>query len=307
MRICILCEINNVVQVQSSLNNTSLLKINVSPTGELPATHKFSVIATTQEKYEKLLEFSDLLTIEISNSKKFLEKHNLKIIKGSSENDVTPELGRVEQKDDRDLNFLISEKLPITQSRPKLLSRFWDDNVWFGDQGNTPQCVGFAWAHWIDDGPVLHAGPKPNTPPSLIYREAQKIDEWPGENYAGTSVRAGAKYLQSINKISSYFWAFNLNTLVNTVLNIGPVVVGTNWYQGMFFPDRNGVIRISGRLAGGHAYVINGVDTVKQQFRLKNSWGTRWGIQGRAFISFSDMTRLIREGGEICLATERNF
>ena len=44
-------------------------------------------------------------------------------------------------------------------------------------------------------------------------------------------------------------------------LNVGPVVVGTNWYYGMFYPDTTGLIKIRGGLAGGHAYVINGVDT----------------------------------------------
>jgi hypothetical protein len=188
-----------------------------------------------------------------------------------------------------------------------LTSKYWDDNFWWGDQGNTPQCVGYAWSHWISDAPIIHSGSQPNILPSLIYTEAQKIDEWPGENYDGTSVRAGAKYLQNTNKIVSYYWGFDIDTLKNTVLNIAPVVVGTNWYYNMFFPDVNGLIKATGYLAGGHAYVINGVDTQKQLFRIKNSWGIGWGLQGHAFISFSDMTKLITQSGEICLAIENNF
>ena len=169
-------------------------------------------------------------------------------------------------------------------------------------------CVGYAWAHWIEDGPITHTGnTHPIIPPSLIYQEAQKVDEWPGENYDGTSVRGAAKYLQTSSKISNYYWAFDLNTLVNTVLNLGPVVVGTNWYYNMFFPNNTGVISVSGSLAGGHAYVINGVDTVTQKFRIKNSWGKTWGIGGHAYISFNDMKRLINENGEICLAVENKF
>jgi hypothetical protein len=289
------------------MGNQSLFKINLSQTGELPVTHKLSVIATTESKVQEFLKFSDLAVIEVSNTTEFLLKHNLKIIKKSIKDDNVPDLGRVEKKDDRDLNYLISEHLSITKTSPKITSKYWQSDLWWGDQGSTPQCVGYAWAHWFDDGPITHRGPYPSVNPSIIYTEAQKLDEWPGENYAGTSVRGGAKYLKASGKIRSYLWAFNVTTLINTVLSVGPVVVGTNWYTGMFYPDRNGLIRISGRIAGGHAYQINGVDTVTQRFRIKNSWGKSWGQQGHAFISFTDMTRLINERGEICLAVENNF
>jgi hypothetical protein len=214
-------------------------------------------------------------------------------------------LGRKYSLDVRDQKYLIENKL--TTKVTNLKTRYWE-NVWWGNQGNTPQCVGYAWAHWIDDGPIKHNGHKPNVNPTLIYRESQKIDEWPGEQYDGTSVRAGAKYLKNIGKINSYLWTYNINTLINTVLNVGPVVVGTNWYYNMFFPDRKtGIIKPTGRLAGGHAYMINGIDINKKLFRIKNSWGQKWGVSGHAYISFSDMERLIKQNGEVCLAIEKKF
>lgn len=248
------------------------------------------------------LQDDEVLTKEVSLKSVFIVYEKDKKDIGFS----SKHLGRKYVKDDRDKNFLIESLLTTAPSRA-VTSKYWDSNGWWGDQGNSPQCVGYAWAHWIDDGPITHNLPHPNINPSLIYTEAQKVDEWIGENYDGTSVRGAAKYLKSQNKISAYYWAYDLNTLTNAVLNLGPVVVGTNWYYNMFFPDRNGLLKVSGYLAGGHAYVINGVDTVKKQFRIKNSWGKSWGQQGHAFISFNDMSRLIKMSGEICLATEVNF
>jgi hypothetical protein len=248
------------------------------------------------------------------------------------------QLGRIHIPDERDNNYLIKDhfltikdrivitptptptktKTPTpTKSRSitptptptnvGITSKYWDDNVWWGNQGNTPMCVGYAWAHWIADGPVTHTGVQPPIAPNLIYYEAQKVDEWPGENYDGTSVRGGAKYLTNSGKVGNYYWAYDVQTLINTILQLGPVVVGTNWYYNMFYPNSNGVISIGGSLAGGHAYVINGVDTVNKLFRIKNSWGQSWGKSGHAFITFTNMTRLINEHGEICLAIENNF
>lgn len=194
-----------------------------------------------------------------------------------------------------------------TPSNTSLTKRYWDDDGWWGNQLNTPQCVGYSWAHWIEDGPVPHDGIPPIIKPYDIYYNAQKIDEWPGENYAGTSVRAAAKYLKNIGAISSYYWAFDLNTLIKTVMELGPVVVGTNWYYNMFYPSSTGIIKASGRNAGGHAYVINGVDTKTKLFRIKNSWGKNWGDNGHAYISFTDMSKLIKENGEICIAVENIF
>jgi hypothetical protein len=212
-----------------------------------------------------------------------------------------PGLGRRYAPDSRDADFPIRALLAAPSARQY---RYWSDAGWWGDQGDQPHCVGYSWVHWVEDGPVGHAGPAPVINPSQLYRDAQRVDEWEGESYDGTSVRAGAKVLQAAGRVVAYHWASTIEEIVQAVLEEGPVVMGTNWYTGMFDTDAKGLMTISGSLAGGHAWIINGVNRRSGLFRMKNSWGREWGNNGRAWISIGHVARLLREEGEACLAVE---
>jgi len=217
-------------------------------------------------------------------------------------------LGRLYIPDNRDSKFQMKSILP--KSDPGISYKYWWPSGWWGNQGNTPHCVAFSWVHWLSAGPITQKksrlGGKAPFDTSYLYKEAQKVDEWPGENYNGTSVRAGAKILKGAGFISNYLWAWDLDTTVQAVLTKGPVVVGTWWYSGMFHPDSNGVIKTSGSKIGGHAYLLDGINVEKRLFRIKNSWGRNWGKRGFAYISFDDMNKLITDQGEVCLSTEIN-
>ena len=80
MRICILCEESKVLQAREKMKNDNILKIDLSPTGELPATHKLCVMAVPEEKANQMIESAELTIIEAMNPKEFLAKHNLKKI-----------------------------------------------------------------------------------------------------------------------------------------------------------------------------------------------------------------------------------
>jgi hypothetical protein len=92
--------------------------------------------------------------------------------------------------------------------------------------------------------------------------------------------------------------------VIQAVLELGPVVVGTDWYTDMYTPNENNFIRARGRRVGGHAYVLNGVNTYQGVFKMKNSWGLEWGDEGHAWLSFSDFRVLLKQDGEVCLAGE---
>lgn len=203
--------------------------------------------------------------------------------------------GRRFAPDERDRKFLL-RAAPLTSIPKKKSWRIW----WKGDQGETPQCVGYSWHGLLRALPNLQRDPAP----TMIYRMAQQNDEWPGEEYEGSSVRGGAKALQIAGKISAYGWAFTATEAIQWVGAHGPVVLGTNWYASMMSPGKDGVLSIKGRIVGGHAYLLLGYDETRGLALIQNSWGAKWGSKGRAWISYDDLDRLMKEDGEACSPTE---
>jgi hypothetical protein len=213
-----------------------------------------------------------------------------------------PALGRLVAEDPRDAYYPMRQQLSAHPSTRDY--RYWFANGIWLDQGNTPQCVGYSWVHWLEDGPIEQPGVGPIVDPTTVYQDAQRVDEWDGEDYEGTSVRAGAKVLKTRGFIRSYHWAESIDDIIEALLEVGPVVVGTNWYADMMETHVTGLLRLGGNIVGGHAYVLNGISRLSGMIRMKNSWGKSWGLNGHAYLAIRDVERLLHEDGEAALAVE---
>lgn len=189
----------------------------------------------------------------------------------------------------------------ITAAKPR--SYTWGCSLWL-DQGVEGACTGFSVAHEAAAKPVTVQGISYSTA-MAIYRRAREIDEWPGEDYDGSSVLAAIKAGKERGWFTEYRWAFGIDDLRMAIGHKGPAVLGINWYEGMHDTDADGFIRPTGALSGGHAILCNGYNARSDVFRLHNSWGKGWGIRGECFIAGSDLARLLKEQGEACIPIVR--
>lgn len=208
-------------------------------------------------------------------------------------------LGRVPQFDERSKQYPI--RTLVTQLIPR--SYTWSCLVNL-DQAQTPDCVGFSWAQELAARPVVIPSVT-NAKGITLYKMAQQLDEWPGEDYEGSSVLGGAKAVQQLGYMKEYRWAFGLDDLIMGVGHNGPAILGINWLEDMFSPDPTGLISVSGAVAGGHAILCNGVSITKKLFRLHNSWSSSWGANGDCFVTFDDMDKLLKDQGEACFPVNR--
>jgi len=81
MRICILCEASRIEEARQKEGNDKILTIELSPTGEKPATHYFCTMVVDQKKADKLIAKKEFTIMEIAEPKDFLERNNLKYIR----------------------------------------------------------------------------------------------------------------------------------------------------------------------------------------------------------------------------------
>lgn len=179
------------------------------------------------------------------------------------------------------------------------------------DQGTEGACVGFGVTNELRFRPTPVKGLDETFAHDKIYWEAQKIDPWDGGSYPGatpkyegTSVLAGVKTAASQGYYGEYRWAFGEGDLA-LAMAFGPVILGLEWWTGMFTPDGNNYLHKTGKIEGGHCILCVGISVKYGYYTLYNSWGPSWGHNGRAKVSRSTMAALLASNGEACVITQR--
>jgi len=220
--------------------------------------------------------------------------------------------------DERSKNYPIRPLLGTRRTARK--ATFWQEGTVL-DQGAEGACVGFGWMAEVLAKPVAPeqqpAEELGNSLAQFYYKEAQKVDQWEGEDYEGTSVLAGAKVMKEYGLISEYRWCFSVEDIIDAVCLKGPVVLGVPWFQSMYRTLTGGLVYIdtTKEPVGGHCITITGYDPAMQigrqtleVFRWRNSWGHDYGDGGSGYIKVSDLKRLFEHerGAEACIPLVRN-
>lgn len=187
------------------------------------------------------------------------------------------------------------------------------------DQGQEGACTGFGLATVANY--LLRARTiMPDTSgvsPRMLYEMARRYDEWPGEDYDGSSARGAMKgwhkhgvcaeslwpydasvkdsvltsqrALDALQRPLGAYFRVNHKDLVSmhaAITEVGVLYAAAMVHEGWSAVGSDGVIPTSKRVLGGHAFAIVGYDSTG--FWIQNSWGEGWGWNGFGRISYGD-------------------
>lgn len=208
-------------------------------------------------------------------------------------------LGRVVQHDPR------SRQFPFKAAAPQpLVSTRHNREIPVLDQGQLGACTGYASVGALGSDPFFSTVKGQTLDKDFavkVYSLATTLDNVSGSyppTDTGSSGIGAAKALQKLGLISGYTHTFSFNDLCQALLGF-PVIIGVNWYENFFYPDTAGNLSIgNSKPAGGHEIVCDELDVENQRLGFTNSWGTSWGLNGRFFVDFTLMQRLLSEDGD---------
>ena len=182
------------------------------------------------------------------------------------------------------------------------------------DQKSEGACTGFAVAAAIN---FLNQRAQRDilVSPRMLYEMAKRNDEWPGEEYEGSSLRGAIRGWRNMGVCEDRLWPYRVgpnrgeltieaaknarNQTIGAYYRIRPVisdfhaalnetgvvVASAKVHKGWNNP-RDGLIQYHDKQEGGHAFIIVGYND--KGFWIQNSWGKGWGDNGVALWSYED-------------------
>lgn len=215
-------------------------------------------------------------------------------------------LGAHFKKDDRSRGYKVVDLLGAAPA--VLRDKTWTRRIGAFDQGQLGSCVGNGCVGLVATMPFHTARGKTADNEALavkVYSLATALDDYPGTyppDDTGSSVLDGLKALQQMGLILGYRWAFGIDETLQTLSAYGPVAVGVEWHEGFDHPDAQGLVKLSGKVRGGHCFEIVGLHPKRGRTGLVEavqSWGSSWGLKGRFFFEVDDLKHLLENGGEV--------
>jgi Papain family cysteine protease len=165
------------------------------------------------------------------------------------------------------------------------------------NQGDTPQCVAYSTAgmksfqdyddqtpvRWwsFDEGRLFAA--IGGGPYGAYLRDAMGYLLNTGYPVVGNTSPASA------HKVAAYYSVpVSVADIKAAIATFGEVVFGATWANSWFTPHSDGTLPAFDSTAGGHAIRCRGWDDAKG-FRLANSWGTAWGVNGECYLPYDQL------------------
>lgn len=217
-----------------------------------------------------------------------------------------PRLGRHVEHDERSKSFAFMAR----STKPKQKTTHWSSTARVLDQGNLGSCTGNAMAQWLNTdfatGALGTRVSKLNEADAVdLYRLATRLDAVPGRyepDDTGSTGNAAAKAAVKQHYLKSYSWLFSF-TSTQAAIEQTPLIVGTLWTNKMFSVN-NGLVKVGpivdSNIAGGHEYLMSGIDWSAEVFEFRQSWGDWEGAPGGYFaIGFKDFRTLLENQGDV--------
>jgi hypothetical protein len=190
------------------------------------------------------------------------------------------------------------------------------------DQGKEGACTGFglaAVANFLLATRAVQPDRTPRVSPWMLYDLARRYDEWPGEDYEGSSARGAMKgwhkhgvcvkdlwstrgpstapankpaadpWSEALTRPLGAYFRVNHKDLVAmhaALTEVGILYATSDVHAGWDDVGPNGIIRQQDEILGGHAFAIVAYD--RSGFWIQNSWNTDWGRDGFGHVTYDD-------------------